>query len=89
MSESQARFISIVCLFFSFLTLDVLLKKRRGKERKVMGRGCWRKSREGNGEVGKGGLLDLEEASLFSPPRSVISPWPYDLSLDSSSAGWE
>ena len=74
---------------FSFLTLDVLLKKRRDKERKVMGRGCWRKSREGNGEVGKGGPPGLEEASLFSAPRFVISPWPYDLSIDSSSVGWE
>lgn len=74
MCESQAQFISIVCLSFSFLTLDMLLKKRRDKERKVMRRGCWRKSREGNGEVGKGGPPGLEEASLFSPPRSVISP---------------
>ena len=59
---------------FSFLTINVLLKKRRDKERKVKGRGCWRKNREGNGEVGKGGFLALEKPSLFSPPRSVISP---------------
>lgn len=63
------------CMFiFSFLTINVLLKKRRDKERKVKGRGCWRKNREGNGEVGKGGFLALEKPSLFSPPRSVISP---------------
>lgn len=78
------------CMFiFSFLALNVLLKKRRDKERKVKGRGCWRKNREGNGEVGKGGFLALEKPSLFSPPGLWFPLRPYVLSLDSSSAGWE
>lgn len=68
MCESQAQFISVVCLSFSFLTLDMLLEKRRDKERKVMRRGCWRKSREGNGEAGKGGPPGFGGGQPFLTP---------------------